>query len=110
FFIDVEALQETGISAQDIAKLRSAGFATVTGVIQATRKTLTKIKGLSEIKVEKIKDAANKILPQTFITGAEAAVRREKVVSITTGSRQFDGMLGGGIQSQSVTEGEFTLF
>lgn len=64
--------------------------------------------GLSEIKVEKIKDAANKILPQTFITGAEAAVKREMVVNITTGSRQFDGMLGGGIQSQSVTEGEFS--
>lgn len=41
FFIDVEALQETGISAQDIAKLRSAGFATVTGVIQVRRAALS---------------------------------------------------------------------
>lgn len=32
FFIDVDALQEAGISAADIQKLRGAGFATVTGV------------------------------------------------------------------------------
>ena len=31
-------------SAQDLSKLKAAGYATVLGVIQATRKTLTKIK------------------------------------------------------------------
>ncbi|GAA5949226.1 hypothetical protein JCM10213_008249 [Rhodosporidiobolus nylandii] len=107
--IDVEELQGQGISAQDITKLRTAGFATVVGVIQATRKQLTKIKGLSEIKVEKIKDAASKLCPQSFLTGAECALRRENVVSISTGSAQMDAMLGGGIQTQSTTEvyGEF---
>ncbi|KAL8287000.1 hypothetical protein RQP46_004006 [Phenoliferia psychrophenolica] len=131
FFVDIDSLQEHGISAQDLTKLKAAGYATVLGVIQATRKSLTKIKGLSEIKVDKIKasrcrrpqlpgcsnqsrfstlqDAANKVSPQVFITGAECAVRREKVISITTGSKSFDAMLGGGIQTQSMTEvyGEF---
>ncbi|KAM0747120.1 meiotic recombination protein DMC1, partial [Meredithblackwellia eburnea MCA 4105] len=55
FFIDVDALQDHGINAQDIQKLKIAGYATVLGVIQATRKSLGKIKGLSEIKVDKIK-------------------------------------------------------
>ncbi|GAA5890153.1 hypothetical protein JCM6882_009243 [Rhodosporidiobolus microsporus] len=107
--IDVEELQAQGISAQDITKLRTAGFATVVGVMQATRRQLVKIKGLSEIKVEKIKDAAAKLCPQTFLTGAECAIRREKVVSISTGSAQMDAMLGGGIQTGSTTEvyGEF---
>lgn len=65
--------------------------------------------GLSEIKVEKIKESAGRIIPSTFMTGAEAAIKRERVVSISTGSRSFDTMLGGGIQTQSMTEvyGEF---
>jgi RecA/RadA recombinase len=49
------------------------------------------------------------IQPQQFITGAEASVRRESVIQITTGSKSFDQMLGGGIETQSMTElyGEF---
>lgn len=34
FFIDVDALQEQGISMQDIIKLKGAGFATIKGVQQ----------------------------------------------------------------------------
>ncbi|KAL7005450.1 Meiotic recombination protein dmc1 [Cystobasidiomycetes sp. EMM_F5] len=100
FFQDVEQLQEQGISAQDIAKLKSAGIATVKGVQQATRKTLCKIKGLSEIKVDKIKDAANKVSPTALMTGLEAAQRRSSVFFISTGSKAFDAILGGGIESR----------
>ncbi|KAH8916122.1 Rad51-domain-containing protein [Atractiella rhizophila] len=112
FFIDIDALQEAGISAQDIAKLKAAGIATIVGVLQVTRKSLCKIKGLSEIKVDKIKDAASKILPTafSFSTGVEVATRREKVVMITTGSKQLDAMLGGGVSTQSVTEGTCSCF
>ncbi|BGP25584.1 meiotic recombination protein DMC1 [Rhodotorula toruloides] len=107
--LDVDALQQQGISAQDIAKLRTAGYATVLGVVQATRKCLTKVKGLSEIKVDKIKVAANTLCPQTFLTGAECALRREKVVFVSTGSASLDALLGGGVQTGSITEvyGEF---
>lgn len=38
FFIDVDALQEHGISAQDIAKLKASGVATVKGVQQCKLK------------------------------------------------------------------------
>lgn len=59
--------------------------------------------------MDKIKDCAQKIMPSTFITGAEAAIKRERVISVSTGSKSFDAMLGGGIQTQSMTEvyGEF---
>lgn len=45
-----------------------------------------------------------------FITGSEQAYLRRKVEHISTGSKQFDAMLGGkGIQTMSITEvfGEF---
>ncbi|CAO3641777.1 unnamed protein product [Mucor hiemalis] len=69
-----------------------------------TRKALLKIKGLSETKVDKIKEAAIKSQGPGFVTARQIAVQREKVVKISTGSRQLDILLGGGIQTMSLTE------
>lgn len=109
FYIDVNALQELGISAQDIKKLKDGGFATIKSVLNASRKQLTSLKGISEIKVDKIKDSAGKLSGPMFKTGSDLLLDRDKVVMLTTGSKALDGMLGGGIQSQSITEvyGEF---
>ncbi|THC98737.1 hypothetical protein EYZ11_001800 [Aspergillus tanneri] len=62
FIVDVDSIQAHGIGAADITKLKANGFYTVTSVHGATRKTLLKIKGFSEVKVEKIKEAVNKCL------------------------------------------------
>ena len=59
------------------------------------------LQGLSEIKVEKIKDAASKVLPNAFITGLEAASKRSTVFHVSTGSKAVDAMLGGGIESRA---------
>ncbi|POW06843.1 hypothetical protein PSTT_08703 [Puccinia striiformis] len=109
FYTDVDALQELGISAQDIKKLKDGGFATIKAVLTASRKQLTNLKGISEIKVEKIKDSASKLSGPSFKTGSDVLIDREKIVTLSTGSKAVDAMLGGGIQSQSITEvyGEF---
>ncbi|KAI5452054.1 Meiotic recombination protein dmc1, variant 2 [Naganishia albida] len=101
-FESVDELQQHGINMQDILKLKNSGICTILGVAQTTRKNLLKIKGLSEAKVEKLK-------PPTFATAAEISIKRENVCYITTGSKSVDAMLGGGIQTQSITEvyGEF---
>ncbi|OWZ69660.1 meiotic recombinase Dmc1 [Cryptococcus neoformans] len=103
-FESVDELQQHGINALDIAKLKSAGIVTILGVAQTPRKNLLKIKGLSEAKVEKLKETCTKILPPAFLTGTEIADRRANVVYITTGSKSVDAMLGGGIATQSITE------
>lgn len=46
----------------DIKKMKSVGICTVKGIQMTTRKALGNIKGLSEAKVEKIKEAAGKML------------------------------------------------
>jgi meiotic recombination protein DMC1 len=61
--------------------------------------------GLSEIKVDKIKEAASKVLPNAFITGLEAASRRSTVFHISTGAKAVDAILAGGIESR-----EYFLF
>ncbi|KAJ5096298.1 hypothetical protein NUU61_005654 [Penicillium alfredii] len=111
FIVDIDSIQAHGIGAADIAKLKANGFYTVASVHGATRKTLLKIKGFSEVKVEKVKEAIQKCLPfaSGFVTAMELWHQRKKVVRISTGSKQFDSILGGGFQSMSISEvfGEF---
>ncbi|KAK6038529.1 hypothetical protein COOONC_23966 [Cooperia oncophora] len=93
----------------DIKKLQTVGICTVKGVMMTTKKRLAEVKGLSEAKVDKIKEAACKILKNGFITALEVCARRKQCFKISTGSSEFDKLLGGGIESQSITEvfGEF---
>eukprot|EP01084_Bolivina_argentea_P014004 26199_1 len=69
------------------------------------------IKGISDAKVEKLQDAAYKLLAanMNFITATEYYKKRENIVQITTGSTKLDELLGGGIETGSITEifGEF---
>ncbi|KAL9560385.1 Meiotic recombination protein dmc1 [Mucor atramentarius] len=104
FYTEVDELQMHGIGVADITKLKTAGVCTVRGVQMMTKKALLKIKGLSETKVDKIKEAAVKSQGPGFVTAKEIAVQREKVVKICTGSKQLDVLLGGGIQTMSLTE------
>ncbi|KAI6044411.1 Rad51-domain-containing protein [Pisolithus marmoratus] len=98
FFDNIDELQQHGINMQDILKLKSAAINTVSGVVMTTRRQLLKIKGMSEAKVEKVKEAAQKI------TGVEVQDRRRRVLVISTGSKSVDSILGGGLMSQSITE------
>ncbi|RPB08158.1 hypothetical protein P167DRAFT_476074, partial [Morchella conica CCBAS932] len=60
FIMDVDQLQNHGIGASDISKLKSAGYWTIAAVCAATRRNISKIKGFSEQKTEKVKEAAVK--------------------------------------------------
>lgn len=73
------------------------------------KKNLCKIKGISEVKLEKIIDGAMKLEGMGFSNGLEVLEKRKNVLFISTGSSKLDELLGGGIESQSITEvfGEF---
>ncbi|KAJ3351780.1 Meiotic recombination protein dmc1 [Entophlyctis luteolus] len=107
--MEVDKLSSCGINVADITKLKAAGIQTIRGVQMTTIRTLSKIKGMSDAKVEKIKEAAAKLLPNGFITGTELSVKRRQVFRLSTGSKEFDKILNGGIESASITEafGEF---
>ncbi|XP_063244463.1 meiotic recombination protein DMC1/LIM15 homolog isoform X2 [Bacillus rossius redtenbacheri] len=74
-----------------------------------TRKRLCGIKGFSEAKVDKIKEACIKLEPSLFMTALEVSEKRKMVFRISTGSQEFDKLLGGGVESMAITEafGEF---
>ena len=108
-FHPIDLLQDHGINASDISKLRDAGFNSIESVTYSTKKTLVSIKGLSEVKVEKIIDACSKICQMGFTPSNIYLEKRKNLVYLTTGSSELDKLLGGGIESDSITElfGEF---
>jgi DNA repair protein RAD51 len=88
------------------------------------RKALEQIKGISEQKASKLlaegvyisvilttllTRSASKLVPMGFTTATEMHQRRSELISITTGSKQLDTLLAGGIETGSITEifGEF---
>ncbi|MCJ1309469.1 Meiotic recombination protein dmc1 [Agyrium rufum] len=97
FIVDIDGIQAHGVGAADITKLKANGYYTVASVHAATRRTLLKIKGFSEVKVEKIKEAIAKCQPTGggFMTAMELGHQRKRVVRISTGSKQLDTILNG---------------
>ncbi|KAI4317900.1 hypothetical protein L6164_025729 [Bauhinia variegata] len=108
-FEAIDKLVSQGINAGDVKKLQDAGIYTCNGLMMHTKKSLTGIKGLSEAKVDKICEAAEKLVNFGYITGSDALLKRKAVARITTGSQALDELLGGGIETGAITEafGEF---
>ena len=106
---EIDQLQTQGINASDIAKLKQAGLCTVMSVLMCAKKDLINIKGITDQKVEKIYEAAQKIEKGGFCTGLQVVEKRKKIKKISTGSVALDTLLGGGIETQAITEafGEF---
>jgi DNA repair protein RAD51 len=100
----LDCLQENGIAASDIQKLNEAGFHTVESVslsrscrrnlfliagtltsllssipqvAHATIRKLSEVKGISEAKVQKIKDIVKAMVPMSFKTAADALEDRK---------------------------------
>lgn len=106
---DVDLLQSHGINVTDIKKLKGAGICTLKGILMTTVKKLCAIKGLSEAKVDKIKEVCKSLCDSGFVTAYEVSERRKNIFKVSTGSKELDKLLGGGIESMAITEafGEF---
>lgn len=102
-------VNQGGISAADVKKLREAGYCTVESIAYATQRKLLQVKGISEIKATKLLTEASKLVPLGFTTAAEYHRTRGEIIHLSTGSRELDKLLGGGIETGSLTEmfGEF---
>ncbi|XP_066900920.1 DNA repair protein RAD51 homolog 1 [Halyomorpha halys] len=105
----VSKLQGGNISAGDVKKLIDAGYHTVESIAFTPKRHLMAIKGISEAKADKIMAEATKFVPMGFTTATAAHQKRSELVQLTTGSKELDRLLGGGIETGSITEifGEF---
>lgn len=90
FFQDVDILQKHGINVADIKKLKASGICTIKGIQMSTKKKLCNIKGFSDTKVEKIKEACQKVVSLGFMTALEVSDKRKQVFKISTGSIELE--------------------
>ncbi|XP_070578952.1 DNA repair protein RAD51 homolog B [Ptychodera flava] len=107
--VSIRKLESHGISANDVKKLEDAGFHTVEAVAYAPKKQLLDIKGISEAKADKVLNEAQKLIPMGFTTATQFHQQRSEIIQVTTGSKELDKLLQGGIETGSITEifGEF---
>lgn len=105
----LDTLEGGGITAADLKKLKERGFHTVEAVAHATRKELAEIKGISDQKVDKLLASAHKMIDMGFSSASEIHQQRQEILHLTTGSKELDDLLRGGIETGSITEifGEF---
>jgi DNA repair protein RadA len=105
--MELEELPGVGIATAE--KLREAGFKTVEAIAVAHPAELKEAAGIGESAALKIINAARESLQMGFMTGIEVLEKRKTMRKITTGSKSLDELLGGGIETQAITEffGEF---
>jgi len=105
----VSKLEGNGISGGDIKKLIEHGYHTAESVAYTAKKHLSGIKGFSEQKADKLVEAASKYVSMSFQSASHLNKLREDTIKITTGSKELDRLLEGGIETGSLTElfGEF---
>ena len=94
-----------GIGTAVSAKLEAAGIYDLMTLAVMTPTALGESAGVSPAVARKAIQAARKMLALGFVDGTEYAKRREDINYITTGSKNFNMLLGGkGIESRSITE------
>jgi DNA repair protein RadA len=98
-----------GVGTATATKLKEAGFTTVEALAVTPIRELVENAGVGEDTAVQMQQRAREILGLDFITAMELFEKRSKAKRITTGSKNIDKLLGGGIETQAMTEfiGEF---
>jgi DNA repair protein RadA len=106
--ITLEDLPGVGPATAD--KLREAGFTSIEAIAVASPAELVTAAEIGESTAAKIINSARQAADVGgFETGDMVLERRKTIQKLTTGSSELDRLLGGGIETQSITEfyGEF---
>jgi DNA repair protein RadA len=99
-----------GVGEATAEKLRENGFDDIMTLAVASPKDLSDLAGIAEGSAIKIIASARKFADVgNFETGEQILERRKDVTKLSTGSKNLDNLLGGGLETQSITEffGEF---
>lgn len=105
-YVNIEDLPSVGQATAE--KLREIGYSTIEALATATVAELAAA-GISEKRAAEIIAAARQAIEISWVTAKDLAHFRSNIGRITTGSKQLDMLIGGGVETQSITEfyGEF---
>jgi len=106
--VDLEELPGVGPAIAE--KLREAGLNSLEAIAVASPAELVATAEIGESTAAKIINAARVAADiGGFVTGEKILERRQGIGKLTTGSKSFDELLGGGLETQAMSEfyGEF---
>ena len=102
---DIESIEDLpGVTEAVANKLREAGFRSVAQIAAASERELMEIPGIGETTAEKIVAGARSSLDIGFETADKILERRANIVKLTSSSKELDKLIGGGFETQKVTE------
>jgi DNA repair protein RadA len=93
-----------GVGPATVEKLQTVGYNDLMSVAVATPGEIIEVTGMAQSAAKKVIAAARTSLDMGFESGADLLKKRESVIKITTGSKTFDTLMGGGFESGAITE------
>lgn len=93
-----------GVGGKTAEKLRDAGYDDLMSIATMSSGELGEVADLGDKKSQSIITEARKHLDIGFETGKERFDQRKEMKRITTNSENFDEILGGGVETQAITE------
>lgn len=98
-----------GVGAATAEKLQGVGYDDLMSIAVASPGELVDASGVTEAAARKMISAARDMLEMGFLSGDELLKKRDNIIRITTSSKAFDDLIGGGIETGAITEcfGEF---
>ncbi|HLD89059.1 MAG TPA: DNA repair and recombination protein RadA [Candidatus Nanoarchaeia archaeon] len=98
-----------GVGAATAEKLRGSGFDTLMAIAVASPGEIIDLTGMTEAIARKAIQSARNALDMGFESGDDLLKRRARIERLTTGSKAFDNLLGGGFETGCIVEcfGEF---
>ncbi|WXG41271.1 MAG: DNA repair and recombination protein RadA [Candidatus Freyarchaeum deiterrae] len=98
-----------GVGPAIAKKLTEAGYRSPEAVAVATPKELATAADIGEATASRIIEGAREMLNIGFVSAQEFLEQRKAISTITTGTKNLDQLLGGGIETRGITEffGEF---
>lgn len=100
-YLKIEDLPSVGNATA--AKLKEIGFSTIESLATATIAELAAA-GIGEKRAAEIIAAARKAIEISWVTAKDLAELKKSVGRITTGSKALDKLIGGGVETQTITE------
>jgi len=100
--IVVEDIPGVGIKIAE--KLKEVGYADPMALAVTSPSELATIAEIGEGQAMKIINSVRQMLEIGFETADKIAERRRNITRISTGSKNLDALLGGGVETQAITE------
>lgn len=94
-----------GVGPTTTKKLKEAGYTDFIGLALVNPSALAAQVDIGEPTARKIINTVRSKLKMTFITGVDMLEKQKNIGQITTGSKALDALIGGGVETQAITEG-----